>query len=207
MEALSSRARSRPGWLIPVAVVVGIALLVVLPLMGSYNAMVDKESAVDESFANLDGVLQRRNDLIPNLVAAVRGALNQEQEVFGEIARARANYAGSQTPEQKNAAAGEVTSALGRLLVIVESYPTLQSNQNIRDLQVALEGTENRILQARRDYNEVVTDYNRTIRRFPRSVLAGLFGFDKRVLFSAEVEARDAPTVNLDTATTTTLPR
>jgi LemA protein len=207
MEALSSRARSRPAWLIPVAIVVGIALLVVLPLMGSHNAMVDKESAVDQSFADLDGALQRRNDLIPNLVAAVRGALNQELAVFGEIARARANYAGAQTPEQKNAATGEVSGALGRLLVIMESYPTLQSNQNIRDLQVSLEGTENRILQSRRDYNGVVTDYNRTIRRFPRSMLAGLFGFDKRVLFSAEVEARDAPTVNLDTATTTTVPR
>lgn len=207
MEALASGARSRPRWLIPVAVIAGIALLVVLPLMGSYNAMVDKEASVDESFANLDSALQRRNDLIPNLVAAVRGALNQEQAVFGEIARARANYAGAQSPEQKNAAAGEVTGALGRLLVIVESFPTLQSNQNIRDLQVSLEGTENRINVARTDYNAVVTDFNRTIRRFPRSILAGLFGFEKRAVFTADVEAREAPTVNLDTATTTTAPR
>lgn len=204
MEALASGARSRPRWLVPVAVVVGLLLLIVLPLVGTYNGMVDKETAVDQSFADLDTQLQRRNDLVPNLVNAVRAALNQEQAVFGEIARARANYAGARTPEDKNAAAGEVTSALARLLVIVESYPQLRSNENIRDLQVQIEGTENRIAQARRDYNGVVTDYNRSIRRFPRGLLAGMFGFDKRPLFSAEVEARNAPTVNLDTGTTTT---
>ena len=186
------------------AVVVGVALLLILPMVGSYNGLVDKETAVDQSFADLDAQLQRRNDLIPNLVNAVRAALQQEQEVFGELARARANYAGAASPEQKATAANEVTGALGRLLVIVESYPQLQSNQNIRDLQVQLEGTENRIVQARRDYNGVVTDYNRTIRRFPRSIFAGIFGFDKRPLFEAQVEARDVPTVNLDTNTTTT---
>lgn len=204
MEALASGARSRPRWLIPVAVIAGIALLVVLPLVGSYNGMVDKETAVDQSFADLDAQLQRRNDLIPNLVNAVRAALQQEQTVFGELARARSNYAGAATPEQKATAANEVTGALGRLLVIVESYPQLQSNQNIRDLQVQLEGTENRIVQARRDYNGVVADYNRSIRRFPRSIFAGIFGFDKRPLFEAQVEAREVPTVNLDTNTTTT---
>lgn len=204
MEALASGARSRPRWLVPVAVVVGVLLLLVLPLVGTYNGMVDKETAVDQSFADLDTQLQRRNDLVPNLVNAVRAALNQEQAVFGEIARARANYAGARTPEDKNAAAGEVSGALARLLVIVESYPQLRSNENIRDLQVQIEGTENRIAQARRDYNATVTDYNRSIRRFPRGLLAGMFGFEKRPLFSAEVEARNAPTVNLDTGTTTT---
>jgi LemA protein len=204
MEALASGARSRPRWLIPIAVVVGVVLLLVLPLVGMYNGLVDKETAVDQSFADLDAQLQRRNDLIPNLVNAVRAALQQEQTVFGELARARANYSGAATPEQKAAAANEVTGALGRLLVIVESYPQLQSNQNIRDLQVQLEGTENRIAQSRRDYNGVVTDYNRSIRRFPRSIFAGIFGFDKRPLFEAQVEARDVPTVNLDTSTTST---
>lgn len=204
MEALTSGARSRPRWLIPVAIIGGIALLLILPLMSSYNAMVDKESEVDRAFANLDTQLQRRNDLIPNLVAAVRGALNQEQAVFGEIARARQNYAGAQTPQQKDAAAGEMSGALSRLLVIVEAYPQLQSNQNIRDLQVQLEGTENRIGQSRREYNDRVIDFNRTIRRFPRSIFAGLFGFDKRVEFTAEPAARTAPTVDLGNTTTTT---
>jgi LemA protein len=166
--------------------------------------MVDKDTAADQSFADLDTQLQRRNDLIPNLVSAVRGALNQEQAVFGEIARARANYAGAQSPQQKAAADGQIEGALARLLVVVEQYPQLRSNENIRDLQVQLEGTENRIAQSRRDYNGVVTDYNRSIRRFPRGILAGLFGFDKRPLFNAEPASREAPTVDLEVNSTTT---
>jgi LemA protein len=189
--------------LIPVVVIVGLLLVVVLPLMGSYNGLVDKEEGVDQSFADLDAQLQRRNDLIPNLVAAVRGALEQEQAVFGEIARARQNYAGAESTEDRLDAANEVGGAIGRLLVIVESYPQLQSNQNIQDLQVQLEGTENRIAQARRDYNGVVTDYNRSVRRFPRSLIAGIFGFDRKPLFEADPEAGEAPTVDLGTTTTT----
>jgi len=204
MEALTSAARSRPRWLIPVAVIGGIALLLILPLVGSYNAMVDKEAEVDRTFADLDAQLQRRNDLIPNLVNAVRGALNQEVNVFGEIARARQNYAGAQTPAQKDAAASEMSGAFGRLLVVMEAYPQLQSNQNIRDLQTQIEGTENRIVQARREYNEKVIDFNRSIRRFPRSIFAGLFGFEKRAEFTAEPAARTAPTVDLGNSTTTT---
>ena len=194
---------SRPKWLIPVVVLVGILLLVVLPLMGSYNGLVDKEEGVDQSFADLDAQLQRRNDLIPNLVAAVRGALEQEQAVFGEIARARENYAGAGSAEDKLEAANEVGGAIGRLLVIVESYPQLQSNQNIQDLQVQLEGTENRIAQSRREYNGVVTDYNRSVRRFPRSLIAGMFGFDRKPLFEADPEAGEPPTVDLGVTTTT----
>ena len=194
---------SRPKWLIPVVVLGGILLLVVLPLMGSYNGLVDKEEGVDQSFADLDAQLQRRNDLIPNLVAAVRGALEQEQAVFGEIARARENYAGAGSAEDKLEAANEVGGAIGRLLVIVESYPQLQSNQNIQDLQVQLEGTENRIAQSRREYNGVVTDYNRSVRRFPRSLIAGMFGFDRKPLFEADPEAGEPPTVDLGVTTTT----
>ncbi|MDP1819233.1 MAG: LemA family protein [Acidimicrobiales bacterium] len=206
MSALTGGpTRSRPGWLIPVVVVGAILLLVVLSLSGSYNGMVDKEESVDQSFADLDSQLQRRNDLIPNLVAAVRGALEQEQAVFGEIARARQNYAGADSPEERLEAGNEVSSALGRLLVIVEAYPQLQSNANIRDLQVQLEGTENRIAQSRRDYNGVVTDYNRSIRRFPRSLLAGMFGFDRKPLFEAEPEAGEPPVVDLGVDTATTL--
>jgi LemA protein len=195
---------ARPAWLIPLVVVGGLLLLVVLPLVGSYNGLVDKEEGVDQSFADLDAQLQRRNDLIPNLVASVRAALEQEQAVFGELARARENYAGADSPEETFDASNEISSALGRLLVIVEAYPQLQSNQNIRDLQVQLEGTENRIAQARRDYNGVVTDYNRSIRRFPRSILAGMFGFDRKPLFEASPESADPPVVDLGVTTTTT---
>ena len=185
----------RPRWLVPVAIIGGIVLLLVLPLIGSYNGMVDKEESVEQSFADLDAQLQRRHDLIPNLVGAVEGILTQEREVFGEIARARQNYAGANTTEEKLEAGAQESSALARLLVIMENYPQLQSAGNVRDLQVQLEGTENRIAQSRRQYNGTVTDYNRTIRRFPRSLIAGIFGFDRRPLFQADAESRDAPTV------------
>jgi LemA protein len=202
LSPLSPARRARPGWLIPLVIVGALVLLVVLPLAGSYNSMVDREETVERSFADLDAQLQRRNDLIPNLVAAVRGALQQEQAVFGEIARARADLAGAETPEETFEASNEVSSALSRLLVIVEAYPQLQSNENVRDLQVQLEGTENRIAQGRRDYNGVVTDYNRSIRRFPRSLLAGMFGFDRKPLFEADPEASEPPTVDLEVTTT-----
>src|SRR5437588_11282433 len=168
--------------------------------------MVDKRGSVDRSFADLDAQLQRRNDLIPNLVNAVAGDLGQQQAVFGEIACAREHYAGARTAPQKIDAANQVDGAIGRLLVIVENYPQLQSNQNIRDLQVQLEGTENRIAQARRDYNGITTSYNVWIQHFPRSLVAGLFGFDKRPLFTAQTEAPNAPTVDLGNNPTTTTP-
>lgn len=177
-------------------------LLIVLPIIGVYNGLVGQEASVDQAFADLDSQLQRRNDLIPNLVGAVRGALNQEQAVFGEIARARTRYGGANTIDEKARAAGEVESALARLLVIVENNPVLRSNDNIRDLQVQLEGTENRVAQARRDYNQVTTEYNVTVRQFPRNVLAGAFGFDRKPLFEAEPESRDAPSVDLESGLT-----
>ena len=195
--------RSLPRWLIPLVILGAVLLLLVLPLVGSYNGMVDKEESVDQSFADLDTQLQRRNDLIPNLVAAVRGALQQEQAVFGEIADARARLAGADSPEETFEASNEVSGALSRLLVVVEAYPQLQSNANIRDLQVQLEGTENRIAQSRRDYNSVVTDFNRTIRRFPRSLLAGMFGFDRKPLFEADPESSEPPVVDLGVSSTT----
>jgi LemA protein len=200
----SIRSGARPRWLVPVVAVGAVFLLVILPLIGSYNGLVDKDQAVDQSFADLDTQLQRRNDLIPNLVNAVKGALNQETNVYGQIARARQNYAGAQTDQAKATADQQMEGAIGRLLVIVERYPELRSNERIADLQVELEGTENRIAQSRREYNGVVTDYNRTIRRFPRSIFAGLFGFDKRPLFTAAPAARDVPTVDLGNSPSTT---
>jgi LemA protein len=191
---------NRPRWLIPVGIIVGILLVIVLPLVGSYNGLVGREATVDQSFADLDSQLQRRNDLIPNIVSAVRAALRQEQAVFGEIARARQGYAGARTVDEKAQASGQIESALARLLVIVEQYPQLRSNENIRDLQVQLEGTENRVAQSRREYNAAVTSYNVNIRQFPRSIIAGLFGFDRKALFEARPAAREAPRVDLDDA-------
>ncbi len=202
LSSLSS-LRSR-RWFVPVAILAGVFLVVVLPLISSYNGLVDKEAAVDQSFADLDAQLQRRNDLIPNLVGAVKGILNQEQAVFGELARARAAYSGARSPEEKFAASNQVEAGLGRLLAIVENFPQLRSAENVRDLQTQIEGTENRVAQARRDYNGAVTDYNVAIRRFPRSLVAGIFGFDRKPLFEAEAGAREVPEVDLgDTRATT----
>lgn len=195
---------NRPKWLIPVGIVVGVLLIVIMPLIGAYNNLVSSEGAVDQSFADLDSQLQRRNDLIPNLVAAVKGILGQEQAVFGELARARQNYAGARTPDQKFEAAGQVDAGVGRLLAIFENFPQLRSSENVRDLQTQLEGTENRIAQARREYNAAVTTYNVGIRRFPRSIFAGIFGFDAKPLFEATPESRTNPTVDLGVAPTAT---
>ena len=187
----------------PVGVVAGVILLIGLLLTVPYNGLVSKNAAADRTFADLDVQLQRRNDLIPNLVAAVKGALNQEQTVFGDLARARQAYAGARSVPDKAAASGQIDTGIGRLLAIVESYPQLGSNQNIRDLQSQLEGTENRIAQARRDFNGAVTSYNVAIRSFPRSIIAGAFGFGWRPLFRAAPGSTSNPTVDLGGSTTT----
>jgi len=189
---------SKNKWIAPVAIVSGILLLIILTLTGSYNGLVDRELTVDQSVADLDVQLQRRFDLIPNLVKSVEGALEQEREIIGKVTEARTRYAGAASGNDRVAAAGELEGALSRLLVVVESYPQVASLQNVRDLQVQLEGTENRVAQARRSYNETVTDFNRAVRRFPRSIIAGVFGFEKRVLFEAAAGADVAPTVDLN---------
>jgi LemA protein len=189
---------SKNKWIAPVAIVSGILLLIILTLTGSYNGLVDRELTVDQSVADLDVQLQRRFDLIPNLVKSVEGALEQEREIIGKVTEARTRYAGAASGNDRVAAAGELEGALSRLLVVVESYPQVASLQNVRDLQVQLEGTENRVAQARRTYNETVTDFNRAIRRFPRSIIAGIFGFEKRTLFEAAAGADVAPTVDLN---------
>ena len=190
-------ARRRRPWLVPLVVVVAVLAVIGITLGSSYNGMVTKQQAVKTSFANLDTQLQRRNDLIPQLVGAVRGALGQEQSVFGDLARARTQYAGATTTQQKANADASITSGLGRLLVITENYPQLQSIQSVRDLQSQIEGTENRIAQSRREYNLVVNDYNTAVRRFPRNIVAGLFGFGQEPLFKAVEGAATPPAVNL----------
>jgi LemA protein len=189
---------SKNKWIAPVAIVSGILLLIILTLTSSYNGLVDRELTVDQSVADLDVQLQRRFDLIPNLVKSVEGALEQEREIIGKVTEARTKYASAGSGDDRVAAAGELEGALSRLLVVVENYPQVASLQNVRDLQVQLEGTENRVAQARRTYNETVTDFNRAIRRFPRSIVAAVFGFEKRTLFEAVSGADAAPTVDLN---------
>lgn len=194
----ASAARPRfPRWLIPAGIVLVLVFIVYGGLKGSYNTLVRRDQAVDTQFANVEVQLQRRYDLVPNLVAAVRAALGQEQKVFGDIAEARTRYSGARSTEDRVKASNDLEGSLARLLVIVEQYPQLRSNENIRDLMVQLEGTENRIAQERRDYNAAVNDYNLAVRTFPRNLIAGMFGFDRRTPFAATAGADTAPRVDL----------
>ena len=189
---------SKSKWFAPVAISVGIVILIIIIFTSSYNGLVNRELKVDQSAADLDVQLQRRFDLIPNLVKSVEGALEQEREIIGKVTEARTKYASAGTGDERVAAAGELEGALSRLLVVVENYPQVASLQNVRDLQVQLEGTENRVAQARRSYNETVTDFNSAVRRFPRSIVAAMFGFEKRALFEAVSGADVAPSVDLN---------
>jgi len=185
-------------------VVVGIPLLLVLIVGGSYvssrNEMVRKNETIKQTWSQVDVVLQRRADLIPNLVATVKGYAQQEQKVFGDIANARAGLLNARTPGEKIAANGQLDGALGRLLAIVENYPNLKSNQNFLALQDELAGTENRIAVERRRYNEAVQDYNTFIGLFPNNIFARWAGFQRNNdYFAASGTAREAPKVDFST--------
>jgi LemA protein len=187
---------SRVG--IIVGSVVGVIVLIIISIVGAYNGLVDRETRVDQSVADLEVQLQRRFDLIPNLVSAVEGALEQERDIIDSVTEARTRYAGATNSNDRLDAAANLEGALSRLLVVVENYPQVASLQNVRDLQVQLEGTENRVAQARRTYNESATDFNRSVRRFPRAIVASIFGFEKRELFEAQSGADQAPDVDLN---------
>ena len=162
----------------------------------SYNTFVTQEEAIKTQWAQVENQLQRRNDLIPNLVETVKGIAQQERDVFGQIADSRAKLAGAQTPEQTIQAANEQSTALARLLVIVENYPQLRSNEQFARLMDELSGTENRIAVERMRYNERVQQYNTSRRRFPSNVTAGIFGFKEYPLFNAPPEAERVPQVD-----------
>lgn len=185
-------------------IVILVVLLILAFVLGSAyvsrrNQMVIKREAVNAAWAQVDVVLQRRADLIPNLVQTVKGYAVQEQTVFGDIAAARAALVGAKTPQDKIAANGQLDSALSRLLVIVENYPQLKSDQNFMRLQDELAGTENRIAVERRRYNDTVQDYNTYISLFPNSLVASFAGFTRNdAYFKTEEGARQAPKVNFD---------
>ncbi len=164
--------------------------------------MAIKREAVNAAWAQVDVVLQRRANLIPNLVETVKGFAVQEQIVFGDIAKARSALLGAHSPAEKIAANGQLDSALGRLLVVVENYPQLKSNENFLRLQDELAGTENRIAVERRRYNETVQDYNTFIVLFPNSLVASLSGFARNdAYFKTDEGARQAPNVKFDYGT------
>lgn len=184
-------------------VIVVILLILALVLGSSFvsrrNDMARKREAVNAAWSQVDVVLQRRADLIPNLVETVKGFAVQEQIVFGEIAKARSALLSASTPADKIAANQRLDSALGRLLVVVENYPQLKSNENFLRLQDELAGTENRIAVERRRYNEAVQDYNTYISLFPNSIVASMSGFTRNdAYFKTDEGARQAPKVNFD---------
>ena len=178
-----------------IGIVILIIVLILALVLGSSfvtrrNQMAIKREAVNAAWSQVDVVLQRRADLIPNLVETVKGYAVQEQVVYGEIAKARSALLGASTPADKIAANGQLDSALGRLLVIVENYPQLKSNENFMRLQDELAGTENRIAIERRNYNQVVQDYNTYIALFPNSLVASMAGFSATMPISKPKPAR-----------------
>ncbi len=185
--------------LIGCAVVAGVLVLVALIvggfLMGRYNGLVSQNEAIDGAWAQVENVLQRRADLIPNLVETVKGYAAHEKEIFENVAAARSKLAGATTPAEAGAANAGLSSALGRLLAIAENYPNLKANENFIRLQDELAGTENRIAVERKRYNDAVRVYNTSIKRFPNNVLAGFFGFHPRDYFQAEEGAEKVPEV------------
>ncbi|HYS24040.1 MAG TPA: LemA family protein [Vicinamibacterales bacterium] len=162
----------------------------------SYNTFVSKEESIKAQWAQVENQLQRRNDLIPNLVETTKGIAQQEKDVFGQIAESRAKMAGARTPEETIQAANQQSAALGRLLVVAENYPQLRSSESFNRLMDELSGTENRIAVERMRYNERVQDYNTSRRQFPSNVTANLFGFKEYPLFNAPPAAEQVPKVN-----------
>ena len=180
-----------------IAFIAIVAMLVIWGFSG-YNSLVTLNESADAQWAKVETQYQRRFDLIPNLVNSVKAILTQEQTIFGEIADARTRYSGAGTPDEKASAASQIESSLGRLLVIMENYPQLQSSANVRDLMTQLEGAENRISVERIRYNDLIRDYNLSVKRFPRNILAGLLGFGERSYFEAATSTETAPSVNFE---------
>ena len=186
----------------------GVIILIVIVLLvffvgsafvGRRNEMVVKREAVNSAWSQVDVVLQRRADLIPNLVETVKGFALHEEKVFGDIAAARAAMIGAKTPSEKIAANGQLDSALGRLMVVVENYPQLRSNENFLRLQDELAGTENRIAVERKRYNDTLQAYNTYIALFPNNIVASMSGFARNdAYFKAEEGSRQAPKVNFN---------
>ncbi|NWQ44395.1 LemA family protein [Bacillus sp. EB106-08-02-XG196] len=185
----------KKGYMI-IGIIVAVMVLLAAMLIPSYNNFVELEENVDQSYAQIENQLQRRLDLIPNLVNTVKGYASHEKEVIASISDARARLAGANTVEEEATANAELTGALSRLLVVVENYPNLKADQQFTQLMDELSGTENRISVARKDYNDQVALYNKKIKRFPGSLIAGMTGFEEKEYFTADPKAAEAPEVN-----------
>lgn len=190
-------------WIVA-GVVILLVVLIYSSIKGTYNNMVKKEEGVTAQWGNVENVYQRRLDLIPNLVSTVKGYADFEQKTLTDVIEARSKATqvkispenlNAESMKQFQAAQGELSSALSRLMVVVEQYPNLKANQNFLDLQAQLEGTENRIAVERRKFNEMAQDYNTFIRQFPKNIWASIFGFEKKAYFEADEGANKAPRV------------
>ena len=185
-------------------IVLGIVAVVLIWGVGAYNGLVTKDEKVSAAWANVETVYQRRADLIPNLVSTVKGYASHEESTLKEVVEARAKATSINlsledlSPEklaEYQEAQSAVTSALGRLIAVSENYPDLKANQNFLELQAQLEGTENRITVARKQFNDATQDYNVTVRKFPANLVAMIFGFDQKAYFEADAAASAAPKV------------
>lgn len=187
------------GILTAVIAIVVILAVVALFIFGTYNGLVSSEENVNSKWSQIENQLQRRADLIPNLVNTVKGYAAHEQNIFTEVTKAREKLIGAGSVEEKARADAELSGALSRLLAIAENYPNLKADANFRQLADELAGTENRIAVARMDYNNAVQAYNSKIRRFPTVIIAGIFGFEKKDYFKAEEGAKEVPKVDFST--------
>jgi LemA protein len=181
-----------------ICIIAVIAIIAIMAIAG-YNGMVSKREAVDSALSDLDVMLQRRSDLIPNLVSTVKGYTNHENEVIDKITEARAKLTSANSVEEKSEANNELSSSLKALMVVVENYPDLKSSQNFINLSDELAGTENRIATARKDYNDAVKEYNTKIKRFPTNIVSGMFGYGEKEYFQASEGSEEVPTVDFNT--------
>ncbi len=198
MKALFQKTKKG---VISVALIVVLAIVAIIGILaasviGTYNSLATSREAVTSKAADIDTVLQRRADLIPNLVNTVKGFTQHEDEVIEKITTAREHLVNAQSLEEKSAANAELTSGLNALMVVVENYPDLKSSENFIALQDELSGTENRIATARHDYNEVAKTYNTKIQTFPSNIIAGMFNFEKAAYFEADDSAKEVPVVD-----------
>jgi LemA protein len=203
MDENQNKTRTYRGWVIALAVIL-IVILIIAYVSALYNGLVKREEAVNSQWAQVENVYQRRADLIPNLVTTVKGYASYEQKTLTDVIEARAKATSvnispqnldSRSLEQFQQSQDNLSSALSRLMVVVERYPELKANQNFLELQAQLEGSENRITVERQKFNEVARGYNTAIRGFPRNLFAGMFGFEKKAYFESKPGAEEPPKV------------
>ena len=180
----------------PIGIVVIILALLALLFIPKYNSLVTAEESVDSKWAQVENQLQRRYDLIPNLVESVKGYAKHEQDIISSISEARSQMGNARTPEEQAVANDTLNGALSRLLVVVENYPNLKADANFRQLMDELAGTENRLAVAREDYNNEVQSFNKNVKRFPGNLIAGMFGFEQKEYFKAAAGSEKAPSID-----------